>query len=95
MVSQFLPVTVGGKVTEQEDQAFRRRCCALLARDDGECPRPDPKSDYVIGLVARSKSRNLLERLRDYETETLRVLTIRACRYDESENDIRITKVQQ
>jgi len=33
--------------------------------------------------------------LRDYETETLRVLTIRACRYNESENDIRITKVQQ
>jgi transposase len=47
--------------------------------------------------MKRSKSRNLLERLRDYETETLRFMVDKAVPFtnNQGENDIRMTKVQQ
>ena len=69
---------------------------AILARADEECPPPAAVSPG-IGRVARSKSRNLLERLRDYELETLRFLTDSRVPFtnNQSENDLRMTKVQQ
>jgi transposase len=87
----------GGSVTEEEAQSFRRRYRAILARADEECPPPDPKTHSGRGRVARSKSRNLLERLRDFEVETLRFLTDSRVPFtnNQSENDIRMTKVQQ
>lgn len=87
----------GGAVSEEEAQAFRRRYRAILARADGQCPPPDPKTNSGVGRVARSKSRNLLERLRDFEVETLRFLTDPRVPFtnNQSENDIRMTKVQQ
>ena len=64
---------------------------------DVECPAPEKKSDNKRGRQARSKSRNLLERLRDFETEALRFLhnPIVAFTNNQGERDIRMTKVQQ
>jgi len=49
------------------------------------------------GRTKRSKSRNLLERLRDFEEETLRFMTDPNVPFTNNlgENDIRMTKVQQ
>jgi transposase len=49
------------------------------------------------GRKKKSKARNLLERLRDYETETLRFLSDPRVPFtnNQSERDIRMTKVQQ
>ena len=46
---------------------------------------------------AQTKSRNLLERLRDFETETLRFMTDPLVPFtnNQCENDLRMTKVQQ
>jgi transposase len=49
---------------------------ALLKDAELECPPPDlPKTPGQRGRPKRRKSRNLLERLINYETETLRFLT--------------------
>ncbi|WP_139198358.1 IS66 family transposase, partial [Syntrophus gentianae] len=49
------------------------------------------------GKTARSKARNLLERLRDYENETLRFVVDYNVPFsnNQAENDLRMTKVQQ
>ena len=88
---------VGGRVTEEAAQSFRVRYRAILARADEECPPPDRQNKPGGGRVARSKSRNLLERLRNFEVETLRFLTDARVPFtnNQSENDIRMTKVQQ
>ena len=70
----------------------------IIAEGEKECPLPDtPKLKGKRGRVKKSKSRNLLERLRDFETETL--LFIRDANVpftnNQGENDLRMTKVQQ
>ena len=49
------------------------------------------------GRIKKTKSRNLLERLRDFENETLRFMEIDYVPFTNNlgENDIRMTKVQQ
>jgi transposase len=49
------------------------------------------------GRIKKSKSRNLLERLRDYEQDTLRFMDNERVPFSNNmgENDIRMTKVQQ
>jgi len=87
----------GGSLSETEASTWRRRYRALLTRAEHECPPPAPKPKATRGRVARSKARNLLERLRDYETETLRFMTDTQVPFtnNQGENDIRMTKVQQ
>lgn len=88
----------GGFLTEEVAQSFRSRYRNALTRGDDECPPPDPK-DHTgkRGRIAKTKSRNLLERLRDFEIETLRFMTnlIVPFTNNQGENDIRMTKVQQ
>ncbi|MDX9710284.1 MAG: transposase, partial [Trichloromonas sp.] len=47
--------------------------------------------------LARSKARNLLERLRDYEVDVLRFMAEDEAPFsrNQAENDLRMTKVQQ
>ena len=89
--------TAGGRLTEESAQAFRRRYRAVLTRGDKQCPPPEPKAHAGPGRTAKSKSRNLLERLRAFETETLRFMTDARVPFtnNQSENDLRMTKVQQ
>jgi len=88
----------GGRLAAKMAKAFVSRYRNVLTRGDRECPPPDPK-DHVgkRGRAARSKSRNLLERLREFETETLRFMTNKVVPFtnNQGERDIRMTKVQQ
>ncbi|MBI4624758.1 MAG: transposase, partial [Verrucomicrobia bacterium] len=88
----------GGRVTEREAKSFRSRYRNILTRGDRECPPPEPKDRPARpGRMARTKSRNLLERLRNFETETLRFMTDKLVPFtnNQGENDERMTKVQQ
>jgi len=70
----------------------------LLEKAEIECPPPDPaKRKGKRGRQKRSKARNLLERLRDYENEVLRFMVVDYVPFtnNQGENDLRMTKVQQ
>lgn len=88
----------GGALPEAQAAHSREQYRALLQQAEDECPPPDPdKQPGRRGRQKRSKSRNLLERLRHYETETLRFMTDAEVPFtnNQGENDIRMTKVQQ
>ena len=88
----------GGCLDPKTAKKFVGRYRALLAKADRECPPPTPKErNGKRGRVARTKSRNLLERLRNFETEVMRFMNdpIVPFTNNQGENDIRMTKVQQ
>lgn len=88
----------GGCLTQMDAKRFRSRYRNILARGDKECPPPIAKKiTGQRGRQAKTKSRNLLERLRDHEEETLRFMTDKLVPFtnNQGENDIRMTKVQQ
>lgn len=60
-------------------------------------PVPEPNQSKKRGRVKKSKERNLLERLRDFETDVLRFMIVPYVPFtnNRGENDIRMTKVQQ
>lgn len=86
----------GGCLSDKAAKRFLKRYRRILAEADKECP-PANNRKGKRGRVANTKSRNLLERLREYETETLRFMTDKDVPFTNnlSENDIRMTKVQQ
>jgi transposase len=84
-----------------EDQAvhYREQYRAILEQAEIECPPPPERQQTgrKKGRLKRSKSRNLLERLRNYEQETLRFMTDVDVPFTnkQGQNDIRMTKLQQ
>jgi transposase len=88
----------GGVLAATDADSWRRRYRRVLSKADKECPEPvasagPPKR----GRIKRSKSRNLLERLRDYEDDVLRFMENADVPFtnNQGERDIRMTKVQQ
>lgn len=87
-----------GCLSEQAAQEFRKRYRQVLTRGEVECPPPNLEHHAgKRGRIPKTKSRNLLERLRAFETETLRFMTDKLVPFtnNQGENDIRMTKVQQ
>lgn len=85
-----------GFVGEDLQGVFQERYRTILTQGEWECPvAKKPKGKR--GRTKKSKSRNLLERLRDYEPETLRFMREPNVPFtnNRGENDIRMTKVQQ
>jgi len=80
----------GGALSKKKASWFRKKYRKILRKAEKECPRNEKTR-------AQSKSRNLLERLRDFEKETLRFLRDPDVPFTNNlgENDIRMTKVQQ
>jgi len=88
----------GGRLEPAESREYRQKYRDLLDKAQKECPPPDEsKKANKRGRTKRSKTRNLLERLMDYETETLRFMDDEQVPFtnNRGENDIRMTKVQQ
>ena len=89
----------GGRLEHAEAEAFRQQYRTLLEGAEAESPPPDEsqRKPGQKGRLKRSKGRNLLERLRHFETETLRFLEDPCVPFtnNQGENDIRMTKVHQ
>ena len=88
----------GGALPEPQTKRYTEQYRALLEQAELECPPPDPqRKPGQRGRVKRSKSRNLLERLLNYEQETLRFMIDARVPFtnNQGENDIRMTKVHQ
>ena len=79
-------------------ELYRKRYQNLLHEAESECPAPDTiEKTGKRGKVARSKSRNLLERLKKFEDDVLRFMDdpIVPFSNNQAENDLRMIKVQQ
>jgi transposase len=91
-------IDAGGALDAKKSQAYRKKYGDLLKKAEIECPEPiRSKEKGKRGRIKRSKSRNLLERLKDFEKEVLRFMDIDYVPFTNNlaENDIRMTKVQQ
>lgn len=88
----------GGVLTLDLQEAYRLKYRIIIGDGDDECPPPkDNRKEGQRGRIKRSKSRNLLERLRDYEDDALRFMCSSKIPFtnNQGERDIRMTKVQQ
>lgn len=88
----------GGCLKPDQAESWRLAYRQCLDEADIECPPPDEKNRKgKRGKLARSKSRNLLERLRNFEAEVLRFLEDPNVPFtnNQGERDIRMAKVQQ
>ncbi|GHT09490.1 hypothetical protein AGMMS49525_18490 [Bacteroidia bacterium] len=87
----------GGILGEEEQKRVRKKYRKILAAAEIECPPPPPKPDGKRGKVAKTKARNLLERLRDFEDDVLRFMTNLKVPFTNNlaERDLRMNKVHQ
>lgn len=100
-------IAAGGVLKESEAQKYRRDYREIIAMGEIECPELlapplnptslGQKKKRGNGRVAQTKERNLLQRLKLHENETLRFMTDIEVPFtnNRGENDIRMTKVQQ
>jgi len=95
-LNQEVKDTNNGILIEVMQVARRKEYRAILAKGDIECPAP-PENVKSKRRVKRSKSRNLLERLSEFEDDVLRFM---CCIYTSftnnmGEQDLRMSKVRQ
>jgi transposase len=76
---------------------YRIKYRKIIKAGERECPLPEPIIKPKRGRIKKSKSRNLLERLRDFENDVLRFMEDPLVPFtnNRGENDLRMTKVQQ
>jgi transposase len=88
----------GGVLLHDDAKKYRLEYRNLLEKAQTECPPPErPPGKPKRGRLKRSKARNLLERLINYEKDVLRFMVnpIVPFTNNRGENDIRMTKVHQ
>lgn len=89
----------GGALSIPQAGYYRGQYRKILDEGEVESPPPDEqqRKPGQRGRIKRSKSRCLLERLRDYEADVLRFMSHASVPFtnNQGENDIRMTKVQQ
>jgi transposase len=88
----------GGILVPEIAEIFKVQYRNILREADKECPPPDESQRKgKRGRLKRSKARNLLERLRDFENSTLGFMEDILVPFtnNQGENDIRMTKVHQ
>jgi len=89
----------GGVLNTTEAEAFRERYRQLLKEAETECPPPDEsqRKKGQRGRLKRSKSRNLLERLIQFQEDVLRFMVELDVPFtnNQGERDLRMSKVQQ
>lgn len=89
----------GGSLTPEQIEVAKSSYEAIINRGFEECPLESspPGDPKKRGRQKKSKSRNLLERLHNYQKETLRFIEDKRVPFTNnlSERDIRMTKVHQ
>lgn len=88
----------GGVLDHKQEEQVRQDYRSLLEKAHKECPPPQKPPDKVQrGRLKRTKARNLLERLINYEADVLRFMVDEQVPFtnNRGENDIRMTKVHQ
>src|SRR3990167_2722053 len=87
----------GGVLSTEKQIEYEDRYRDILREGDVECLRPPPKEPGKRGRQKKSKSRNLLEQLINFEADTLRFMSVAIVPFtnNQAENDLRMTKVQQ
>ncbi len=89
----------GDCLSPKASAAYRKKYHLILDSAQIECPPPDEsqRKKGSRGRMKRSRARSLLERLVDFEKETLRFMDDPLVPFtnNQGENDIRMTKVQQ
>ena len=91
-------IEAGGCLKPPDQEKYRKEYKKLLADAEKECPPPDPGDRKgKRGRIPRSKARNLLERLRDFEDDVLRFMTDQEIPFTNNlaERDLRMTKLHQ
>jgi len=90
-------VEAGGKLSEDEQHRVRKKYRRILADAEKENPIPARQGEQKKGRVARTKTRNLLDRMREHEEDVLRFMTDVDVPFtnNQAERDIRMVKVQQ
>jgi len=90
--------TAAGKLSEDETQKYLLRYRKIIDEGELACPPPvSPPGKKSRGRLKRSKARNLLERLKDFESDVLRFMVNEIVPFsnNQGERDLRMTKVQQ
>ena len=92
-----LVLASGGLLDHAQMVKISRKYDLIMKQGQKECPVPDPPSKKKRGRQAKTKARNLLERLMDHKDAVLRFAQdpLVAFTNNRAENDIRMTKVQQ
>ena len=87
----------GGSLPGEQANHYRQLYRELLKKAESECPPPKEPLKKQRGRIKRSKARNLLERLINYEDDVLRFMENADVPFtnNEAENVIRMTKVHQ
>jgi transposase len=87
----------GGKLGKKKQEEKREAYRKILKKAEKECPRPPPNPPGKRGRIGKTKSRNLMERLRDREEEVLRFMSEKEVPFTNNlaERDLRMVKVQQ
>lgn len=84
---------------EKEAMLYEKRYRQIIKMGEEQMPLPppDPNVKKKRGREKKTKERNLLERLRDFETDVLRFMRDPQVPFtnNSGENDLRMTKVQQ
>jgi len=88
----------GGKLSPEESKKFWKIYRKIIDEGELECPAPiRPEGEKKRGRLKRSKARNLLERLKDFEADVLRFMDNELVPFtnNQGERDLRMTKVHQ
>jgi transposase len=91
--------TAGGRLNSSEENIFREQYRQWLKGGEIESPPPNEseRKPGQRGRLKRSKARNLLERLINYEQDVLRFMVEEEVPFtnNQGERDLRMVKVQQ
>jgi transposase len=85
-----------GFLSSKKIKYYQKLYRTILSRGKKECPFAE-KTEVKQGKTKKSKSRNLLERLIEFEADTLLFMKVAVVSFtnNQGENDLRMTKVQQ
>jgi transposase len=87
-----------GALSTEDCEEYKKKYRQIIEAGKKECPLPEPPvQPKRRGRIKKSKSRNLLDRLRDFESDVLRFMEEPLVPFtnNSGENDLRMTKVQQ